>query len=305
MRAGRYILEKYAGKATRHTCPECGEKGEFTRYIDTQTGELLPEKYGRCNREIKCGYHLRPGSEIDYQYTKPPMPVQNTATDYIPETIYGRTLGRYERNSLFVWMQGVLGIEPTIKAFNDYRVGTSKQWGGSPIFWQFDEAMRCRSGKVMGYQNGRRVKEPFPQITWAHSLLKLEPFNFGQVLYGLHLAELDRHKGIGIVESEKSALICAIAEPNVIWLATGGLQNLTRSKLYPLRRRKVVLYPDLGAFDKWKEKAQDLAIDVEISTTIESMTGLLPTGFDMGDLHTTSMQGGALLNQYGYPSTWD
>lgn len=52
----RYILEKGSRK---HICPECGKK-RFVRYIDTKTGEYLPEQYGRCDREANCGYHLNP-----------------------------------------------------------------------------------------------------------------------------------------------------------------------------------------------------------------------------------------------------
>lgn len=52
----RYILEKGSRK---HLCPECGKR-RFVRYVDTQTGEYLPERYGRCDREARCSYHLNP-----------------------------------------------------------------------------------------------------------------------------------------------------------------------------------------------------------------------------------------------------
>ncbi len=52
----RYILEKGSKK---HLCPDCNKK-TFVRYIDTETGNHLPEQYGRCDRESKCSYHLNP-----------------------------------------------------------------------------------------------------------------------------------------------------------------------------------------------------------------------------------------------------
>ena len=52
----RYSLQKGSKK---YPCPNCCKK-TFVRYIDTNTGEYLPDQYGRCDRESKCLYHLNP-----------------------------------------------------------------------------------------------------------------------------------------------------------------------------------------------------------------------------------------------------
>lgn len=73
----RFIFEKGSRK---YFCPECNKK-RFVRYIDTKTGEYLPEQYGRCDREANCGYHLNP-----YQdgYTKMIWDKENSNSPVIP-----------------------------------------------------------------------------------------------------------------------------------------------------------------------------------------------------------------------------
>jgi hypothetical protein len=51
-------------------------------------------------------------------------------------------------------------------------------------------------------------------------------------------------------------LIASVYLPSFIWLAVGSLSNLTPDKCLALKDRKVVLYPDLNANDKWKGKAE-------------------------------------------------
>ena len=57
----RFILEKYRGLSTRYTCPRCGRKHTFTRYIDTENNNnYISDNVGKCNRLDKCGYHYTP-----------------------------------------------------------------------------------------------------------------------------------------------------------------------------------------------------------------------------------------------------
>lgn len=52
----RYRLDKGSKK---FPCPEC-QKRTLVRYVDQETGEYLPDHYGRCDREINCNYRLNP-----------------------------------------------------------------------------------------------------------------------------------------------------------------------------------------------------------------------------------------------------
>ena len=54
------FLEPYKGRGTRHTCPNCKVKQTFTLYLDGNTGQPIHPTVGKCNREIKCGYHYPP-----------------------------------------------------------------------------------------------------------------------------------------------------------------------------------------------------------------------------------------------------
>lgn len=53
-------LQPYKGKSTRHTCPACKDTYSFTLYLNGNTGQPIHPTVGKCNHEIKCGYHYTP-----------------------------------------------------------------------------------------------------------------------------------------------------------------------------------------------------------------------------------------------------
>ena len=67
-------------------------------------------------------------------------------------------------------------------------------------------------------------------------------------------------KPVAVVEAEKTAIICSERYPDFIWLAPGGLEALTPEALFPLRERKVILFPDTDetgeTYKKWYAIAQ-------------------------------------------------
>jgi hypothetical protein len=56
-----YKREPYKGLDFLYTCPQCKSPKMFVRYIDPDTGQYFGDNIGRCNLELSCGYHLKPG----------------------------------------------------------------------------------------------------------------------------------------------------------------------------------------------------------------------------------------------------
>ena len=70
MNTYRFTLEKYRGLSTRYTCPQCGKKHTFTRYIDTKNNIItyiyynISDNVGKCYRLDKCSFiHLHRENE--------------------------------------------------------------------------------------------------------------------------------------------------------------------------------------------------------------------------------------------------
>ena len=65
--------------------------------------------------------------------------------------------------------------------------------------------------------------------------------------------------------------------PQYLWLAAGGLTELTVQKLFPLRRHRVVLFPDTDpdqtAYKRWYTIAQEArrlyGLDIRVSALLE------------------------------------
>jgi hypothetical protein len=141
----RYSLEKGSKK---HHCPDCNKK-TFVLYIDTETGDHLPEQYGRCDRESKCSYHLNPyldgyaktiqeqgrgnRSELPNKWKpqrKKAIPQPTPEPVFFDFDTFKQTLQpeRYEKNTfiqnLFYRVQFPFEVDEVTKVIQLYRLGT-------------------------------------------------------------------------------------------------------------------------------------------------------------------------------------
>ena len=55
----RFTLQKYK-RGSKLTCPKCGRKQCFVKYIDTEGQIIFPDYVGRCDHEHSCQYHYKP-----------------------------------------------------------------------------------------------------------------------------------------------------------------------------------------------------------------------------------------------------
>ncbi|MCR9080895.1 MAG: DUF6371 domain-containing protein [Cyclobacteriaceae bacterium] len=306
----RYILEPYSGQNSRFSCPKCQKKRSFTRYIDQINSEYLPFEFGKCNRLVKCGYWLDPYKERIWEkdlsnFIFQPVVITKKSENEKP-TFHSmdevkRSLKQYENNSLVTFFASKFGIDNTRYLIQTYLLGTSKKYrekgNGAVIFWNIDINGNVRGGKIIGYdpKTGKRVKNPFVLQNWVHKVNPDyidKPFNLSHCFFGEHLLRKYPFKPVGLVESEKTALICSLYLPNLVWLATGSLQGISIEKSKSLKGRNIYLFPDLSidgvAFKKWSQKLEflkSITKSVQVSDLLERLASgsEKENGFDLAD----------------------
>lgn len=243
---------------------------------------MLHEAVGRCDHEQSCQYHYTPhdyfkdhpearDQEKDGKsrpkpviQIKAPAPKEYQQTEFFPLSWAEAAV---KRDGTFTRWFLNLPFPDTIKqrVLAEYYVGATANdislnhvnYGPAAVFWMIDEQQRVHDAKLIAYQiNGHRVEG------WGNSMRSIckktgkgpQLDETEKVLFGLHLLPKYPDKAVCIVESEKTALICACHYPKFVWLATGGCGNLQTSKLKPLLNRRVIVYPDSGECSKWKER---------------------------------------------------
>lgn len=285
----KYHLLKYAGPASRLSCPACGRPNCFAPYVD-DNDHIVSEQYGRCNHESSCGYVKYPPSERywrepwpDYRsrrkvperriISRPkPKPEPPGGICTIPMDIVKKTV-RTDRYSDFVYFLCTLFDPDTIMhLIDEYYLGVTR--ARDIVYYQIDIQGRCRTGKVMKYdcETGHRVKDPDKPgaINWVHALLKKQGmlsqnWTLTQCLFGEHLLQKYPEKPVCLVEAEKTAIICAAMMPQCVWVAVGGKGQLG-DKVEVLYNRTVVAFPDYDAYDTWTEKINERPyLDIKVS----------------------------------------
>lgn len=238
MNKHRYTLEKGSKK---HLCPNCGKK-RFVRFVDTTTGEYLPEQYGRCDRESKCSYHLNPyldgyakmiwereqGNKTDWKPQPPKRikkPVNKPKRAFIPVEVLSRTRAGYEQNTFIqTLLQRVpfpFEVQDIEKVISLYHLGTIQNGyrKGANTFPFIDVQGNIRAVQVKQFdeqnhttgtdflhsiieKHHTRNNKPLPE--WLEAYTKQDKRI--SCLFGEHLLSKYHSNPVALVEAPKTAV---------------------------------------------------------------------------------------------------
>ena len=271
-----------------YKCFSCGAGGDAVKFLMEYKGSRL--SYPDALRYLAKKYSIPIPDDNDderWKHIKPAKPREIVEVHkellVMPRSMVLMTAKNQQPNIFIDWFRHLpWANDPTnnqLSRVNEtlwlYCVGG---WtDGRVCFWQIDEQGRPHGGKLMRYGNdGKRVKTENPG--WMHNQkgireqLDLEHNEYRATLFGLHLLNRYPQATINIVESEKTALICANAyghPERSLWMACGGLKFLKLESLQPLidQGRRVWLWPDKDGVEDWKQKCEHLLSDrVSITT---------------------------------------
>lgn len=234
----RYIFEIGSKK---HRCPNCDKK-RLVRYIDTQTSEYLPDHYGRCDRESKCGYFLNPykdgyakaiweqeqGNKTDWKPQQPKRikkPVNKPKRSFIPVEVFNRTRAGYEQNTfiqnLLTRVAFPFEVQDVEKVISLYHLGTVQNGyrtrANTFPFIDVQGNIRAVQVKQFDEQNHTTGTDFLHSIIEKHHTRNnkplpewLEAYNKNETkvscLFGEHLLSKYPYNPVALVEAPKTAI---------------------------------------------------------------------------------------------------
>lgn len=243
--------KKIKWSSKRYECPACGSKHAFARMV----GEK--EDCGHCH---SCGVTLFPKKanprERYYYEEQAPLKPYEVSADEFERLVVAGGFSDTLRTALVARMPAAM------KSLRDYRVVSFGLETGFPLI---DRGGRVHSIKIMGYgADLHRIKatpdgKPLPAIRWYHTGKLKERETFVTCAFGEHLIDTVQYDCIGVVESEKTAVIARALFPNVLFLAVGSKSNLRTLTYKGLEDKYLLFFPDKDGIGAWSEFVSEQA----------------------------------------------
>ncbi|MDE6566346.1 MAG: hypothetical protein K2K70_01265 [Lachnospiraceae bacterium] len=168
-----------------------------------------------------------------------------------------------EQSTLFNFLCRLFPVDEVRRVFRIYRIGATKEFNTtSPAlasaFPYINTVGDCIDVHLMPYDpDGHRRKFGYSQ-NWLLAKRKQSDRRGEWCLFGEHLLALSPTAPVGIVESEKTALIAALSAPGYVWVATGSLNNLNMVRCAALKDRAIYVFPDADGIEQWRNKSESL-----------------------------------------------
>jgi hypothetical protein len=275
----RYIFIPYSPNS-KIDCPYCNGKKKFVRFVDTESGEVMPTEFGRCDRENGCGYYRHPfhGTSRPVQKTEQ-APILDKPQVFIPKSIVADCMKFYDNNKFLKLLETKIDSKKIHESVQKYFIGTSKI--GGITYFSINHKHKITSCKIITYDGFNRSKDIAPYYPYK------KEDGYYSCLFGMHL--IDKNKKIKIVESEKTAFIASMFYPEYVWMSGGGTTGMTANKCALIKESGYTGTIDLisdcdksgrEAVIKWKDNL--MAFNIE--SNIIELDSNLNNGEDLADL---------------------
>ena len=295
---GSFVVNPVKGT---YACYSCGARGNSIDFLMNHEHFTYIKALQYLGK--KYGIDIEGADTIQVRKAPPRPAVPPREKLVLPSRLVAQSMKNVNDTPFVKWLRSLPWDAPQRARIDEvlwlYCVGADPN--GWSVFWQVNEQKQVLNGKLMKYRpDGHRDKgeddiargrKPYT-TDWVHSRLKRkkspndpwpnpELFNPDKqeehyTFFGMHLLDRYPKSTVNVVESEKTAIICAIAYGSLdynLWMACGGKTMLSNERMEPLfsRHRHVVLYPDTDGMDDWAEwikllNQPDLTIQREFFT---------------------------------------
>lgn len=257
------MSEKFKFSKKGIKCPGCPSSDGFFPIVKLN-GEIDKET-GKC---FSCGQFFTSKSNFEKkEYEYDITPTFNIKPDFLEklkdkplvDNFSTELLRRYNDIGFYLKRYNVVCASISGNAI----------WKNFTGFPKIDYSQKIRSIKCFLY--GKDIKTTFytianegktdkkvKNINWLHALkpelYDSEKTQFVDCFFGEHLIFTTEYKYIGVVESEKTAIVSNyFFGKDWIFLATGSKLNITKLHLKGINDKKIVLFSDADGLKEWKD----------------------------------------------------
>lgn len=217
--------------------------------LEKEKNNFQPQKWGKKVNAV---------TEVNREQhdEKPPIFVEDEVINAAAKQVTETTLCNY----LCRVLPCPYEVKETMKL---YRVGATKEFGNTPAlasaFPYININGKCVDIHLQPYEvDGHRRRDGYNQ-NWLLCKRKQSDRRAPWCLFGEHLLTERPTAPVGVVESEKTAIIAATFAPQYVWVATASLANLNARRLAAAKDRELYLFPDNDGVTAWSENAAKLS----------------------------------------------